>query len=211
MLPLSDRVEAGRLLAGELASYADRPNVIVAGLPRGGVPVAAQIATRLHAELDVVVVRKLGVPWEPELAIGAVGSGGARILDRAIIDELGLTERDVEAAIAQEEKAVAELEKLFRRDKPAKSLTGKTVILTDDGAATGSTMLAAAQAARMQQPQGIIIAVPVASRQAYMAFKKEAGKCVCLATPEPFLSVSRWYRSFGQTNNAEVEKLLSRA
>ena len=211
MLPFSDRMEAGRLLASKLKGYAGRDDVVVVALPRGGVSVAFEIAHCLDSPLDVLIVRKLGVPWQPELAMGAVASGGIRLLDQALIRSLNLPNNYVYSLIAREEREIERREALFRNGCPAKALSGLTVILVDDGAATGSTMLAAAEAIRQQHPKEIVIAVPVASRDACMTFRAEVGKCICLATPEPFFAVGQWYESFPQVADEEVQTLLSRA
>lgn len=211
MLPFTDRVEAGRLLASNLREYEGVPDVVVLGLPRGGVPIAFEIAQRLHTPLDVLVVRKLGVPWQPELAMGAVASGGIRILNHELIRSLNLSNYFVYGVIAREESELAKREALFRDGYPAQAITGRTVILVDDGAATGSTMLAAAEAVRKQRPKDIVIAIPVASRDAYRVFEAEIGRCVCLATPQPFYAVAQWYESFPQVSDKEVQALLSAA
>lgn len=211
MLPFTDRAEAGCRLVSKLEAYAGRPDLVVLGLPRGGIPVAFEIAQRLGAPLDVVVVRKLGVRWQPELAMGAVASGGIRILDQALIRSLNLSNYFVYGTIAKEEKEIQRREALFRDGRPAPQLAGRTVILVDDGAATGATMLAAAEAVRGQYPKRIVIAIPVASRDAYAKFEAEVGKCICLAIPHPFFAVSHWYKSFPQVSDDEVQQLLSRS
>jgi putative phosphoribosyl transferase len=204
-------MEAGRLLASKLREYEGVPDVVVLGLPRGGVPIAFEIAQRLHAPLDVLVVRKLGVPWQPELAMGAVASGGARILNHELVRSLNLSNYFVYGVIAREEVELARREALFRDGYPAQALSDRTVILVDDGAATGSTMLAATEAVRKQRPKDIVIAIPVASRDAYRVFEAEVGKSVCLAIPQPFYSVGQWYESFPQVPDKEVQEFLSRA
>jgi putative phosphoribosyl transferase len=211
MLPFLDRLHAGRHLASKLKGYRGDPDVVVVGLPRGGVPVAFEIAQHLRAPLDILVVKKLGVPWREELAMGAVASGGVQILDHALIRSLNLSNYYVYGLIARVEKEIQRQEALFRNGHPAKVLSSRTVILVDDGAATGSTMLAAAEAVRSQHPKQIVIAVPVASRDAYMTFETQVGKCVCLATPEPFCSVGQWYESFAQVTDAEVKDLSAQS
>jgi putative phosphoribosyl transferase len=211
MLPFSNRSEAGRLLASRLTAYQGRPDVVVVGLPRGGIPVAFEIAQQLCAPLDVLTVRKLGVPWQSELAMGAVASGGVRILDRALIRSLNLSNYYVYGLIAKEEQAIEKREELLRGGHPAQTLSGRTVILVDDGVATGSTMIAAAEAVRMRHPKEIVVAVPVVSPEAYAIFKSASGECICLATPEPFFAVGQWYQSFQQVTDEEVEALLSRS
>jgi putative phosphoribosyl transferase len=211
MLPLLDRVHAGRHLASKLKDYAGNPDVLVVGLPRGGVPVAFEIGRRLCAPLDILVVKKLGVPWREELAMGAVASGGVEMLDHALIRSLNLSNYYVYGLIARVENEIQRREALFRNGHPAKVLGDRTVILVDDGAATGSTMLAAAEAVRKQHPKEIVIAVPVASHDAFATFQTEVDECVCLETPEPFCSVGQWYESFPQVTDAEVQELLSRS
>jgi putative phosphoribosyl transferase len=158
-----------------------------------------------------MVARKLGVPWQPELAMGAVASGGIRILDHAMIRSLNLSNYYVYGLIAKAEREIEKRETLFRDGYPAQTLSGRTVILVDDGAATGSTMFAAVEAARKRHLKEIVIAVPVASRDACTTFEAEVGKCICLATPEPFFAVSQWYKSFPQVEDEEVKTLLSRS
>jgi putative phosphoribosyl transferase len=210
MLCFSDRIEAGRILASKLDSYRRRTDLVIVALPRGGVPVAFEVAQHLKAPLDIVVVRKIGVPGQPELAMGAIASGGIRILDRALIRSLELPSYFVERLIIKEAAEIKRREQLFRDGHPALTLMGRAVILIDDGAATGSTMLAAVEAVRRQDAKEIVIAVPVASRDMRLAFEAEADCCICLATPEPFYSVSQWYESFPQVADQEVQDLLSR-
>lgn len=211
MLPFSDRAGAGRHLASKLEAYAGRSDVVILALTRGGVPVAFEIARRLGALLDVVVVRKLGVPWQSEAAMGAVASGGVRILNEALIRSLNLSNYFVYGMIAREEKEVERHEALVRDGCPALQLAGRTVILVDDGAATGLTMLAAVEAVRRQDPKKIVIAVPVASRDARVKFEAEVDECIFLAIPHPFFAVSHWYGSFPQVSDDEVQQLLSRS
>lgn len=211
MLPFANRLQAGRLLASKLKTYKGDSGVVVVALPRGGVPVAAEIAEQLHAPLDVLVVRKIGVPWQPERAMGAVASGGVRILDRALIRSLNLSDYFVYSLVAQEEQVIERRETLYRNGSAAQVLSGRTVILVDDGAATGSTMLAAAEAIRRQHPKEIVLAIPVASREACAALGADFGRCVCLATPEPFYAVAQWYESFPQVADQQVQDLLAQA
>jgi putative phosphoribosyl transferase len=209
-LPFHNRTEAGRLLAGELVDHDLGADLIVLALPRGGVPVAAEVAQRLKAPLDVVIVRKLGVPWQPELAMGAL-AGTTRILDHALIDQLRISDSDVDAVTDRESKELERRELLYRGDRPTPALEGRVVILVDDGLATGSTMLAAVRDVRSAHPQKVIVAVPVASTQACSRFKKEVDDCICLAVPEPFIAVGEWYVDFRQVSDAEVQAILSRA
>ena len=209
-LPFRDRIEAGRLLGARLADSNLPKDAIVLGLPRGGVPVAFEVARVLGAPLDVIVVRKLGVPWQPELAMGAIASCGVRVLDQQLIRMEGISLEDVEAVAAREEYEAERREQLYREGRPALELRGRTVILVDDGLATGSTMLAAVKCVKSLQPSTVIVAVPVASRQACAHLRHVADECVCLAVPEPFGSVGEWYQDFGQTSDAEVRDLLRR-
>jgi len=197
----------GRLLASQLQGYAAKSDVVVVALPRGGVPVAFEIARRIDASLDILIVRKLAVPWQPELAMGAVASGGVRLLDQALIRSLNLPNSHVYGLIAGEEKEIQRRETLFRRGCPAQTLSGRTVILVDDGAATSSTILAAAEAILQQHPKQIVIAVPVASRDACLTFQARVGKRVCLATPEPFFAVGQW----GTSRSPKCQMKKSRA
>ena len=208
-LPFRDREEAGRLLGAELAGRKLPPDTIVLALPRGGVPVGRAIARILHAPLDVVVVRKVGVPWQPELAMGAVSGGSAEAFDRRLIEHLRIARRDVDAIVAREKAEILRREKLYRGGRPAPDLRGRTVLLVDDGLATGSTMAVAARYVRAFHPRQLIVAVPVASSQACVRMGEEADRCVCLARPEPFEAVGRWYLDFHQVSDAEVQSMLA--
>jgi putative phosphoribosyl transferase len=211
MLPFSDRAEAGRLMAAELDGYAGKQEVVVVALSNGGVPVGFEIATRLRVPLEIMIVRKLGVPWQPELAMGAVASGGIQILDEELIRSLNLSESCVCHVVAKEEEEIEKREQLYRNGDRAQDLAGKAVVLVDDGAATGSTMLAAVEAVRAQKPKDIVVAVPVVSGYALMVFEARVSKCVYLAVPEPFDAVGRWYRSFASVNDEQVKTLLCRS
>ena len=210
-LPFHDRAEAGRLLGAVLAARQLPPNPIVLALPRGGVPVALEVARSLEAPLDVVVVRKLGVPWQPELAMGAITGGGIRILDENLIRQEGISLEQVEAIAAREEQEALRREHLYRAGRPALVVRNRPVILVDDGLATGSTMLAAVKCIKNLQASAVIAAVPVASRQACVLIRDEADDCICLATPAPFIAVGEWYQDFSQTSDAEVRELLQQA
>lgn len=205
----ADRREAGRRLADLLRSYEHDDSVLVLGLPRGGVPVAYEVAEALDAPLDVFVVRKLGVPGHEEYAMGAIAGGGIRVLNPDAIRELQIPPETVHAVERAERTELERRERLYRDGRPAPELRGRTVILVDDGLATGSTMLAAVEAARTQQPRRIVVAVPVASREAHEALARKADACVCVSTPEPFYGVGLWYLDFTQTTDEEVRQLLA--
>ena len=204
-----DRREAGRLLAQELQAYAGRPDVVVLALPRGGVPVAAEVAQALGAPLDVFLVRKLGVPGHEELAMGAVASGGLGVLNAEVVSGLHIPESVIRTVAAREQQELVRREELYRGNRPPRDVRGRTVILVDDGLATGATMLAAIRALRQQQPARIVVAVPTASSETCEALKREADEVVCSITPEPFVAVGQWYDDFSQTTDAEVRDLLA--
>jgi putative phosphoribosyl transferase len=208
-LPFTDRYEAGRLLAAELAKKKLKGKILVLALPRGGLPVADPVAKALHAPLNVVVVRKLGVPWQPELAMGAIAGGSPPVLDWETIHSLGVSQKDIDTVVARETAEIKRREKLYRDGRPEPGLEGRTVILVDDGLATGSTMLAAARYVRSRKPAKLIIAVPVASVQACEYLRHEADACVCLATPESFMAVGQWYVDFDQVSDSEVRRILA--
>ncbi len=207
----ADRHQAGQRLATLLTSYADRPDVIVLALPRGGVPVAFEVAHALRAPLDIFVVRKLGVPGHAELAMGAIATGGVLVLNDDVITPLGIDADVIAAVAAREKKELERRERAYRGDREAPDARGRTVILVDDGLATGSTMRAAVAAVRKQRPSRIVVAVPVAARGTCEEFKTEVDEAVCLATPRMFNGVGRWYEDFSQTTDAEVHELLARA
>jgi len=207
-LPFADRAEAGRSLAAELATRKLPGNVIVLALPRGGLPVGLEVAKKLQAPLDVVIVRKLGVPWQPELAMGAIASGSVQTLDRDLIRELNISREDIDAVIETEKAELERREKLYRRGRPALDLRGRTALLVDDGLATGSTMLVAVRYVRSLKPGRTLVAVPVASVQACERLKMEADECICLAMPELFSAVGQWYADFPQVSDSEVQRFL---
>lgn len=208
-IPFQDRLEAGRLLGAELATRERITNPIVLALPRGGVQVGIEVAEALNAPLDIIVVRKLGVPWQRELAMGAI-AGTTRVLDRELIREFRISEAEIDAVAAREIEEIERREKLYRGGLPPPDLHDRTAILIDDGLATGSTMVAAARHVRMLEPQKLIIAVPVGSPQACSRLAEEADECVCLATPEPFVAVGAWYTDFQQVTDAQVQEMLRR-
>jgi predicted phosphoribosyltransferase len=206
-----DRSEAGRLLAARLAQYADRPDVLVLALPRGGVPVGYEVARALHVPMDVFIVRKLGVPGHEELAMGAVATGGVRVLNDQVVAGLGIPGYVIDAVAKWEQQELERRERLYRGNRPPPDVRGKTVVLVDDGLATGSTMLAAARALRLQGPSKIVVAVPVASRDTCELLREEVDEVVCAVTPEPFYAVGLWYQDFSQTSDEEVRELLARS
>jgi putative phosphoribosyl transferase len=204
-----NRSEAGRQLAAHLGEFANRTDVMVLALPKGGVPVAAEVASALAAPLDVLVVRKIGVPRNPEFAVGALASGGMMVLDTATMNQLGLTRDNLEPVIRAEQQELVRRERLFRRGRPYPDLEGKVVILVDDGLATGATMQAAVAALRTRRPALVVVAVPVASRSAIVMLQRTVDRVVCVAAPEPFYGVGAWYEDFEQTTDEEVLSLLT--
>ena len=208
--PFRDRVEAGELLAESLSEYRDRDDVIVLALPRGGVPVAAQISRALHVPFDVFVVRKLGVPGHEELAMGAIATGGVRLVNDEVVGPLGIPASVIDSVARSEQIELERREELYRGNREPIGLTGKTVILVDDGLATGSTMRAAVMAARQQQPSRVIVAVPVGAPETCAGLAREADEVVCVRTPAPFVAVGLWYRDFTPTTDSEVRALLEK-
>jgi putative phosphoribosyl transferase len=209
--PFKDRTEAGRLLARKLSAYANRPDVLVLALPRGGVPVAFEVARVLRAPLDIFLVRKLGVPGHEELAMGAIASGGVRVLNQYVVQHLRIPERAIEAIATEEQKELERRERAYRDDRPSPDIRGRSVILIDDGLATGSTMRAAVTAIRQQHPASIVVAVPIAARSTCDEFREEVDEIICAVTPEVFNAVGLWYEDFSQTTDEEVRDLLARA
>lgn len=205
-----DRADAGRVLAAGLGPLAGDPNVLVLGLQRGGVPVAYEVAQALGAPLDVLLVRKLGVPGQPELAMGAIASGGVRVLHQAVIDSLAIPPEVVDAAAGREGAELARLEQAYRADRPALGVAGRTVVVVDDGIATGSTMRAAVAALRAQRAGRIVVAVPVGARETCRELAAEADEVVCPNTPAGFHAVGEWYDDFTQTTDDEIRALLSK-
>jgi predicted phosphoribosyltransferase len=209
--PFRDRYHAGRVLAERLAGYAGRSDVVVLALPRGGVPVAFEIAAALGAPLDVFLVRKLGVPGHEELAMGAIASGGVRVLNEDVVGVLAIPDAQIERVAAAEAEELARRARDYRDDLPPPDLRARTVILVDDGLATGSTMRAAVAALGAQAPARIVVAVPVAAAAACESFRPLVDEVVCAVVPDAFRAVGLWYDDFSPTTDAEVRDLLSRA
>jgi predicted phosphoribosyltransferase len=210
-MQFQNRSEAGRLLAEKLERYKDLPDVLVLALPRGGVPVAYAVAKALNAPLDVFIVRKLGVPGQEELAMGALASGGILALNHSLIRQLQIPQSAIDAAATREAEELRRRELLYRGDKTPLDVSGRTVILVDDGLATGSTMKAAVAAVRRQEPAKIIVAVPTAPAETCEELQCDADEVICAVTPEPFYAVGQWYVNFEQTTDAEVTELIRRA
>jgi putative phosphoribosyl transferase len=205
-----NRRDAGRQLAAKLFGYAGDPGVLVLGLPRGGVPVAYEVALSLHAPLDVLVVRKLGVPGHRELAMGAIASGGLRVLNADVTDGMRISPAEVESVAARELLELERQQRAYRCNAPFPEVAGRTVIVVDDGLATGSTMRAAVRALRQGGPKRIIIAAPVAASETARSLREEVD-VVCLSTPAEFHAVSTWYQDFSQTSDEEVRQLIESA
>ena len=207
-VPYRDRAEAGAALVPLLETYRGDPRVVVLGLPRGGVPVAAQVADGLNAPLDVFLVRKLGVPGQEELAFGALATGHVRVLNHDVVQMAGLRQDVIDAVTERESREIERRESLYREGRPPPNLRDRVAILVDDGLATGATMLAAARALRGLGPARIVVAAPVGSREACRVFEKEVDEVHCAAMPEPFRAVGLWYDDFNPTTDAEVIELL---
>jgi putative phosphoribosyl transferase len=206
-----DRTDAGKQLAHKLEFLQGQRDVVVLGLPRGGVPVAFEIAKALAVPLGVLMVRKLGVPGHEELAMGAVASGGVRVLNDDIIKSLAIDNEAIESEVAKERVELEQRETRYRGATPFPSLTGKIVLVVDDGIATGATMRVAVKALKHHQPARIIVAAPTCARDTYQTLYREADEVICLATPEPYIAVGLWYEHFPQTSDEEVRSLLERA
>ncbi len=206
-----NRTQAGRLLAKKLEEYADREDVVVLGIPRGGVPVAFHVAQALHVRLDVFICRKLGVPGQEELALGAVATGGVRVLNDIVVGLLGIPQEKIEKMAAVQQQELERRERLYRGDRPPLKVRDRTVILVDDGVATGSSMLAAINALRRLKPARIVVAVPVAPLSTYRRLTLEADEVICVDTPEEFYALGQFYADFSQTTDEEVCELLRRA
>src|SRR5689334_9095180 len=206
-----DRTDAGLALAEELSRYAGRPDVVVLALPRGGVPVGFEVAEALGAPLDVFLVRKLGVPGHEELAMGAIASGGVRVVNDRVVGPLGVTREAMDAAEAEERLELERRERAYRDDRPPLDVRGKIAILVDDGLATGSTMRAAVVALRRLGPARVVVAVPVGAPDTCAELEAEADEVLCALEPEPFFGVGMWYEDFSQTTDDEVRELLARS
>jgi putative phosphoribosyl transferase len=206
-----NRAEAGHLLAQKLMAYAYRSDVWVLGLPRGGVPVAFEVAKALQVPMDIWLVRKLGVPTQKELAMGAIAMGGVRVLNQEVVRWLGISDAVIDKVAAQEQQELERRNQVYRGNRPAPDLQNRTVILVDDGVATGSTMHAAIASLRQRQPDRIVVAVPVAPPSIYRDFKHEADEIICLQTPESFHAIGAWYVDFSQTTDQEVRALLEQS
>ncbi|HEX4169848.1 MAG TPA: phosphoribosyltransferase [Bryobacteraceae bacterium] len=206
-----DRVDAGKTLAERVARSVRDPESLVLALPRGGVPVGFEVARVLHAELDIFLVRKLGLPGRDELAIGAIASGGVRVLNKALVKELRVSQNLIDQITAREDQELKRREELYRQGRPPVQVRDRTVILVDDGLATGASMKAASQALRLQEPARIMVAVPVAAEETCDEFRMNVDEIVCAYTPQPFMAVGIWYENFSQTTDDEVQRLLKEA
>ena len=211
MMQFRNRVEAGQQLAKKLAKYANRPDVLVLALPRGGVPVGYEVAQALKAPLDVFVVRKLGVPGHEELAMGAIASGGVRVLNGSVVDSLGILDETIDAVATRELRELERRERAYRDDRPAPDMQGRTVILVDDGIATGSTMRAAVGALRQLEATRIVVATPTAALSTVREMRPDVDELVAVMTPADFAGVGQWYEDFSQTTDGEVRELLDKA
>lgn len=210
-LPFKNRTEAGRLLASKLVAFRGRSDLLVLALPRGGVPVAFEVADALHSPLDIFVVRKLGVPGQEELAFGAIATGGVRVINDDVARSMHLSPEQIEATVVREQAELARRERSYRGHRPIPNPTARTIILVDDGLATGATMLAASRALRQENPSKIVVAVPVAAPAVCEEFRSEVDEIICAITPEPFYAVGLWYEDFSQITDEEVRHFLDRA
>jgi putative phosphoribosyl transferase len=211
MMVYKDRKEAGRVLASKLRTYAGNENLLILGLPRGGIPVAYEVAKALNAPLDVFVIRKLGAPFQPELAMGAIAGGGIIVLNEEVVRGYGVTDEEINEAVTRETIELERREKLYRGENESQPIEGKIVILVDDGLATGASMRAAVKAAKKYNPEKVIVAVPVGARDTCQTLSKEADEIICAYMPEQFWAVGSWYEDFTQTEDREVRDLLEKS
>ncbi|HWQ49892.1 MAG TPA: phosphoribosyltransferase [Methanosarcina sp.] len=211
MALFKDRVDAGKKLAKELSKYANRSDVLILALPRGGVPVAFEVAKELNVKMDVFIVRKLGVPGNEELAMGAISSDNIRVLNEDVVRSFQIPERVINMVVENELKELERRERAYRGDRPKPEISGSTVILIDDGLATGATMRAATSALKTKNPAKIVVAVPTGAPDTCELFAREVDEVICIATPEPFYGVGAWYGNFSQTTDEEVCELLEKA
>ena len=205
----ADRAHAGKLLAEQLQAYSGRADVVVLGLPRGGVSVASEVAAVLGTPFDVVVVRKLGVPFQPELAMGAIAMGGVRVVNDPVVRALGITPEMIDRAALEQQRETERREQVYRNGRPPLPLAGKVVVIVDDGLATGSTMRAAVEAVRRMRPARVVVAVPVGASDTCRDVAALVDEMICLQTPEPFVAVGLWYDDFAQTTDEQVRALLA--
>jgi putative phosphoribosyl transferase len=210
-LPFRDRIQAGRRLSKKLAFYADSSDVIILALPRGGVPVGYEVAKALHAPLDVFVVRKLGAPGQEELAMGAIATGGVRVINEEVVRLLHIQQGAIDSVAAKETQELLRRNRLYRGTRPPPDVKDRTIILVDDGLATGSTMRAAVAALRQQEPKRIVVAVPVAAGQTCHELSAEVDELICCFEPDPFYSVGFWYEDFSQASDDSIRELIDRA
>lgn len=211
MKPFANRTDAGRRLVRRLEHYARRSDVLVLALPRGGLPVGYEVAKALGAPLDVLVIRKLGLPGQPELAMGAIASGGVRVLNPDVVDSLAIPEDVLERVAASEEAELERRDRAYRGNRPPPDVRGRVVILVDDGIATGSTVRAALRVLRAQAPARLVVAVPTAAREIFEELEQEADEVIVVMTPSPFMAISLWYDDFSQLTDEEVRRFLDEA
>lgn len=205
-----DRTDAGKQLAAALSQYTDKENTIVLALPRGGVPIGYEVAKALHLPLDVFLVRKLGLPWQPELAMGAIALGGIIVYNQDVLSQVDLTQSDIDTVIQKEQKILDERNNKYRSGKAPLQVTGKTIILVDDGIATGATTRAAIKALKQEEPKKLVVAIPLAPPDTYQTICDESDEVICLEKPDPFYAIGAWYEHFDQTSDEEVIELLSK-
>lgn len=210
-LPIKNRLVAGQALARALEQYQDREDVLILGLPRGGITLACEVAKELNAKMDLILVRKLGTPGQEELAMGAIASGNTRVLNDNIVSSLHIPNEVIDEVAAREQEELERREQAYRGNRPRPEVINKHIILVDDGVATGATMRAAIAVLQQQNPASVVVAVPVAPLDTVEKLNRDADKVVCLATPEPFFAIGNWYVDFSQVSDEEVKQLLSKA